>query len=169
MACMCRRSLAVLALAALPAIACGQLVATRPDGRIGYVVAGGASVLSGTTANAASVHLGGEAAIATADSQWRVGCKTLWSRTVGEATVDNMTLMLTQESRHRWTGRTWFWERLSLTPALHAGESARASFDTGLAGSMTRVLSWHFGLTQRYDGDARPDTSVVAGIALAID
>lgn len=162
------RSLALLALAALPAIACGQLAAMRPDGRIGYAVAGGASVLSGTTANAASVHLGGEAAIATADSQWRVGCKTLWSRTVGEATVDNMTLMLTQESRHRWTGRTWFWERLSLTPALRAGESARSSLDTGLAGRFTRLLSWHFGVTQHYDGAARPETSVVTGVALSL-
>lgn len=163
------RSLAALALAALPAIASGQLAAVRPEGRIGYAVSGGASVLSGTTANAASVHLGGEAALVTADSQWRVGCKTLWSRTVGESTVDNVTLTITQESRHRWTGKTWFWERLSLSPALHAGESARRSFDAGLAGRMTRLFSWHFGLTHRYDGDGRPETGVVTGIALAID
>lgn len=168
MAAMPCRSLAALALAALPAIAFGQLAVVRPDGRIGYTVSGGASVLSGTTANAASVHLGGEAALVTADSQWRIVAKTLWSRTGGEAAAENVTVMLIQESRHRWTGTTWFWQRLSVTPSLHTGESARGSVDTGLAVAMTRLLTWHLGLSQRYDSAARPETRVVTGIAFTL-
>ena len=163
------RSLAALALAALPAIACGQLVAARPDGGIGYALSGGASMVSGTTANLASMHLGGEARVATADSQWRIGCKALWSRNAGETTSENVTLLLTQESRHRWSGRTWFWEQLSLAPAMRSGEPVRGSLDTGLAIALTRLSKLHLGLTQRFDGAARPDTRFVTGIAVRLD
>ncbi len=163
------RSLAVLALAALPAIACGQLVATRPGSGIGYALSGGASMVSGTTANLASVHLGGEAGLATADNQWRIGAKALWSRNAGETTSKNVTLLLTQESRHRWSAKTWFWERLSLAPAMRTGEPVRGSLDTGLAIALTRLSNLHLGLTQRYDGATRPDTRFVTGIAVRLD
>jgi len=163
------RSLAVLALAALPAIAGAQLAAMRPDGGIGYALRGGANMVSGTTANLASVHLGGEAGLATADSQWRIGAKALWSRNAGETTSENVTLLLTQESRHRWSGRTWFWERLSLAPSMRSGEPVRGSLDTGLAIALTRLSNLHLGLTQRYDGAARPDTRFVTGIAVRLD
>ena len=163
------QSLAVLALAALPAIACAQFAAARPDGRIDYAVNGGASAMSGTTANSTSVHLGGEAGLATVDSHWRIGAKALWSRNAGETTSENVTLLLTQESRHRWSGTTWFWERLSLAPAMRTREPLRGSLDTGLAIALTRLSNLHLGLTHRYDGGARSDTRFVTGIAVSLD
>ena len=164
------RLLAACLLAALPALATAQTVAVKPDGRIGYALAGAASYLSGTTV-ATRLQLGGQAALATADSQWRIGCKAIWSRTETETTAESMTLQLTQESRHRWGAGTWFWEKLSVLPALRAGEGLRGSFDTGLAIAMTPLLHVNVGVTQRYDsaaGASRGDTRFVTAIAMAL-
>lgn len=162
--------LIVSVLAGAPALALGQAI-SHPDWRVGYALSGGASYLSGTTL-AKSVHLGGEAAVAMTDSQWRIGGKAFWSRSEGETTSENVTVLFVQESRHRWSGNTWFWEKLSVFPALRSGDSVRGSVESGLAIALTRLFHVNVGIMQSYDsaaGWSKGDTRFVTGIAMKID
>lgn len=171
MNCKARHCLAAAALAAAPLLGHAQThLAVRPDGRLGFGLHGGASVSSGSLLSSASVHVGGEIAVATAESLWRFGCKALWSRTEADITTRNTTLRLEHESRHRWRRGTWFWERLSLQPALRAGESVRGSLDAGLAMTMTPWVSFSLGIGQRYDSAAgKPDTRFVTGLVFKVE
>jgi hypothetical protein len=163
------RTLFACAFATLPALCPGAAATAPADGGIGYGFNGGASVAAGTMAAARSVHLGGDAAIARGDSVWRLGGKALWSRTVTDTAAENVTVLLMQESRHRWSRRTWFWQRLSVAPGMRAGDNTHASLDTGLAISLTRLLHLDFGLTQQFDGAAGGQTRFVTGIAMKLD
>jgi hypothetical protein len=162
------RLLAACALAATPVLALGQLsmlrpgvagvspstvaAALQPDGQMRYALGAGASYLSGSSANAASFNLGAESAVATTDSRWRFGGKALWSRSVGETASENVTLVLAQESQHRWIGRTWLREKLSVFPGLRAGETLHTTFETGLAIASSPFVTINVGMLQRYDG-----------------
>ena len=87
------------------------------------------------------------------------------------ATAESTTLLLSEESQHRWRGGTWFRQKLSLFPSMRAGESARGVLDAGLAIVMTPLCSLNVGLSQRYDrlaGLKAADTSVVTAIALKL-
>ncbi len=181
------RSLAACALVALPLLAHGQLAmlrpgaagpaqttvaaAVKPDGQMRYAIGAGASYLSATSANAATFNLGAESAVATTESRWRFGGKALWSRTVGETASDNVTLVLTQESHHRWSGSTWLMEKFSVLPGLRAGEGLRTTLETGVAVATSPFFSIHVGVLQRYDGNAavrRSDPVFVTAIALKL-
>lgn len=166
------RTFGACLLAMLPALGFGESATAPADGRIGYGFDGGASLSSGTMAVARAVHLGGDAAMVRGDSVWRIGGKALWSRTVTDTAAESVTLLLTQSSRHRWGGRTWLWERLSFAPGLRTGDSARASLDTGVAISLTRLLHLDLGLTQHFDGAADSawgQTRFVTGIAMKLE
>lgn len=167
-----RRSLVALVLAAAPALALAQAQPMRPDGEFRYALGGGGSFASGTMATAANVNIGGEGVVATADSRWRFGGKALWSRTAaGETAAENVTLQLEAESQHRWNGRTWFRQKLSLIPALRAGENVRGVFDTGVAMSISPFCSVSVGLKQAYDGGVGlrlSETLFVTAIALKL-
>ncbi len=181
------RSLAASALVALPLLAHGQLAMLRPgaatqapatlaapskpDGLMRYALGAGASYLSATSANAATFNLGAESAVATTESRWRFGGKALWSRTVGETANDNVTLVLVQESHHRWSGGTWLTEKFSVLPGLRAGEALRTTLETGVAVATSPFFSINVGVLQRYDGNAavrRSDPVFVTAIALKL-
>ena len=181
------RSLAACALVAPPLLAHGQLAMLRPgaaspapatvaaqlkpDGQMRYALGAGASYLSATSANAATFNLGAESAVATTESRWRFGGKALWSRTVGETASDNVTLVLVQESHHRWSGGTWLTEKFSVLPGLRAGEGLRTTLETGVAVATSPFFSIHVGVLQRYDGNAavrRSDPVFVTAIALKL-
>ncbi len=166
-----RRSLFALALAALPALAVGQPAPVKPDGSLRYALGAGGSYLSGTTATAATANIGGEGVLATIDNRWRFGGKALWSRSGSETMTENVTVLLVEESQHRWHGGMWFRQKLSLFPALRAGESVRGIFDTGLAIAMSPLCSVNLGVTQRYDGSAglkASDTLFSTAIAMKL-
>ncbi|MEO7115792.1 MAG: hypothetical protein ABIZ18_08020 [Caldimonas sp.] len=164
------RALAACAVLALPALASGQLAMLRPgaagpgpatlsaaqepDGRMRYALGAGATYSSATGANAASFNFGVESAVATTEARWRFGGKALWSRSVGEGGSEGVTLLLTQESQHRWSGRTWLREKFSVLPGLRAGESMRTTLETGLAIAASPFCSINLGVLQRYDGNA---------------
>jgi hypothetical protein len=124
----------------------------KPDGQMRYALGAGASYLSATTANAATLNVGAESAVATTESRWRFGGKALWSRTVGETSNENVTLILVQESQHRWSGSTWLREKFSVFPGLRAGDTLHTTFETGLAITTLPFLSITVGVLQRYDG-----------------
>ena len=164
--------LVLLGLAALPALALGQSAAAKPDGRVAYALSGGASYLSGTSLAAARVNLGGEAAVASLDSHWRFGGRALWSRIDAATRAESVTLVLVQESRHRWRGGTWVWEKLSVLPALRAGDNVRGSLDAGLAVAMSRFVHFNLGVSQPYErgaGGGWADTRFVTSLAMRID
>ena len=167
-----RRSLVAWALVAAPAFAVAQMAPVKPDGSLRYALGGGGSYVSGTTATAARAAVGGEGVVATFDNRWRFGGKALWSRTAaGETAAENLTLQLEEESQHRWNGKTWFRQKLSLFPALRAGETAHAIFDTGVAMAMSPFCNVSVGMTQRYEGGAGirlDDTLFVTAIALKL-
>ena len=143
------RALAACAVLALPTLAHGQVAmlrpgaagpapaalaaAQKPDGQMRYALGAGASYSSATSANAASFNLGAESAVATTESRWRFGGKALWSRTAGEIASENVKLLLSQESQHRWSGGTWLREKLSVLPGLRPSEGLRTTLETGLA------------------------------------
>jgi len=159
-----RPSLAACALALAPALAFAQA-----DGRVRYALGGGAQVVSGTT-SVASANLGAESVSATPDRRWRLAAKALWVRSAGETTSRQATLLLVQESQHRWNDRTWVRQQVSIQPALRAGEKLRSSVDTGVAVAVTRRARLHVGLTHRYDGAVRGiDTRFVTGVSLRLD
>ena len=167
-----RRSLVAWALAAAPAFALAQTAPVKPDGSLRYALGGGGSYISGTTATAARASVGGEGVVATFDNRWRFGGKALWSRTAaGETAAENLTLQLEEESQHRWNGKTWFRQKLSLFPALRAGETVHGIFDTGIAMAMSPFCSVSVGMTQHYDGGAGirlGDTLFVTAIAFKL-
>jgi hypothetical protein len=181
------RPLATAALAALPMLATAQVTmlrpgaagpapatlaaALKPDGQMRYALGAGASYLSATTANAASFNLGAESAVATTESRWRFGGKALWTRTVGETSNENLQLVLTQESQHRWSGGTWLREKLSVLPALRSGDGLRTTLETGVAIATSPFFSINLGVLQRYDGNAatkKSDPQFVTAIALKL-
>ena len=87
-----------------------------------------------------------------------------------ETISESVTLMLMAESQQRWGGSTWFRQKLSLFPALHAGEGVRGVFDTGMAIALTPLCNVSLGLTQRYDstvGLKAGDTLFMTAIAVA--
>jgi hypothetical protein len=177
------RSLIACFVASMPMLALGQVTmlrpgtagpapatlaaALKPDGQMRYAVGAGASYLSATTANAATFNFGAESAVATTDSRWRFGGKALWSRTVGETASENVTLVLSQESQHRWSGNTWLKEKLSVLPGLRAGEGLRTTLETGVAIATSPLCSVNVGVLQRYDGNATVKQFVTA-IALKL-
>ena len=182
-----RRFVALCALAAAPGFALGQSMLVVPaapaaasisaplkiDGAVRYALGAGGNYAPGTTATLASANVGGEGAIATADARLRFGVRALWSRTVNEsaAAATTTTLLLTEESQHRWRGSTWFRQKLSLFPAVRAGDTAHGILDTGLAIAMTPLCSLNLGLSQRFDtlaGWKAADTAVVTAIALKL-
>lgn len=165
------RSLALLALAALPTLAAGEGMPVRPDGNLAYALTAGASYLSTSSLAAARVNLGGEAAVASLDTHWRFGGKALWSRTEAETKAETVTLLLVQESRHRWRGGTWFWEKLSVLPAMRSGDALRGSFDAGMAVAMSPFVQFNVGVSQPYERGAagRTDTRFMTGLAMRID
>ena len=63
-----------------------------------------------------------------------------------------MTLILVQESQHRWSGSTWLREKFSVFPGLRAGDTLHTTFETGLAIATSPFLSITVGVLQRYDG-----------------
>jgi len=164
-----RRTLAACGLAALPALALAQSAPLKPDGSLRYALGGGGSYVSQTTATAASANIGGEGAFATLDSRWRFGGKALWTRGGTQTMTETVTVMLVEESQHRWQGSTWFRQKLSLFPALRAGDGVRGILDTGLAIAMTPLCSVNLGVTHRYDSNApRPDMTIVTAIAVKL-
>jgi hypothetical protein len=165
-----RRTLAACGLAALPALALAQSAPLKPDGSLRYALGGGGSYVSQTTATAATANIGGEGAIATIDSRWRFGGKALWTRAGTQTMTETVTVMLVEESQHRWQGSTWFRQKLSLFPAMHAGESVRGILDTGLAIAMSPLCSVNLGVTHHYDSNApaRPDMTIVTAIAVKL-
>ena len=166
-----RRSLATCALAALPALAPAQTAPLKPDGSMRYALGVGGSYLSGTTATAATANIAGEGAIAGPDTRWRFGGKALWSRSGSETMSETVTVLLSEESQHRWRGSTWFRQKLSLFPALRAGESVRGTFDAGVAAALSPFCSINLGLTQRYDSNVglrASDTQFVTAIAMKL-
>ena len=181
------RSLAACALVVLPLLAHGQVAMLRPgapgpgpttlaaplkpDGQMRYALGAGASYLSATSANAATLNLGAESAVATTESRWRFGGRALWSRTAGETASDNVTLVLSQESHHRWSGSTWLTEKFSVLPGLRAGEALRTTLETGVAIATSPFFSINVGVLQRYDVNAavrRSDPVFVTAIALQL-
>lgn len=167
-----RRSLIAWALAAAPALALAQTALVRPDGSLRYALGGGGSYVSGTTLTAAHAGVGGEGVIATLDNRWRFGGKALWSRSAaGEsAAAETLSVQLEEETQHRWNGRTWFRQKLSLFPALR-GEAVHGIFDTGIALAMTPFCNLSVGVTQHYEGGAGlhlGDTLFVTAIALKL-
>ncbi len=164
------RPLVACAAVALPMLASAQVAmlrpgaagpgpasiaaALKPDGQMRYALGAGASYSSSTGANAASVNFGAESAVATTDARWRFGGRALWTRTVGETGSEGMTVLLTQESQHRWRGRTWLREKFSVLPGLRAGESMRTTLETGLAIVASPFCRIDLGVLQRYDGYA---------------
>ena len=163
--------LLVLALAAVPALALAQGAGAKPDGRLAYALTGGASFLSGTSLAAARVNFGGEAAMASADRHWRFGGRALWARTEAETKAETVTLLLTQESRHRWRGGTWFWEKLSVLPAMRSSDTLRGSVDAGMAVAMSRFVHFNVGISQPYERRAGgfADARFVTQLAMRID
>ena len=177
------RPLAACALVAMPILAHGQAsmlrpgttdlapaplaAALKPDGQMRYALGAGASYLSGTTANAATFNLGAESAVATTESRWRFGGKALWSRTAGETASENVTLVLSQESQHRWSGGTWLREKLSVLPGVRPGEGLRTTLETGVAIATSPFCNVNVGVLQRYDGNAAVKQFVTA-IALKL-
>ena len=181
-----RRVVFACAIAAVPLLALGQpmLLAPAPpaavaisaplktDGEIRYALGAGGNYTSGTSATLASANVGGEGAIATADTRLRFGVKALWSRAINEtASAETTTLLVTAETQQRWGASTWFRQKLSLFPALRAGNTAHGVLDAGLAIAMTPLCSFNLGLSQRYDSFAglkAADTAFVTGIALKL-
>jgi hypothetical protein len=177
------RSLVAFIAASMPMLALAQVTmlrpgdagpapaalaaALKPDGQMRYALGAGASYLSATSANAASLNLGAESVVATTDSRWRFGGKALWSRTVGETASENVTLVLSQESQHRWSGNTWLKEKLSVLPGIRGGEGLRTTLETGVAIATSPFCSVNFGVLQRYDGNAAVKQFVTA-IALKL-
>ena len=79
-----------------------------------------------------------------------------------------------EESSHKLTETTTFRQKLSLLPSLRSGGGYRGVFDSGIAVSMTPMLSLTVGLNYRYDSDPgvgvkHGDTLVVTGLNLKID
>lgn len=181
-----RRFVFACAIAAVPPLALGQPMLLAPaapaavaisaplkaDGEVRYALGAGGNYASGTGATLASANVGGEGAIATADTRLRLGVKALWARSVIETTsAETTTLLVTAETQQRWRGSTWFRQKLSLFPALRAGDTAHGVLDAGLAIAMTPLCSFNLGLSQRYDsfaGMKAADTAVVTGIALQL-
>ena len=167
---LCRHT-AAFALAVAPALALAQLVWKPGDG-VDYALAGGARYSSGATV-AASAGIGGEAGRTTADLRWRVGAKALWSRVAaGETTTEQTTLLLQQESQHRWRGGIWWRQRLSLSPALRPNEPLRGSVDLGIAMALSRLVQFDLGVTRHYDSAAgwgAGDLRLVTRVALKLD
>ncbi len=175
------RPIVACAALALPMLAIGQTMlrpdaattlatTTAPlkaDGQMRYALGGGASYLSATSTNAATFNLGAESAVGTTESRWRFGGKALWTRTVGETASENVTLVLSQESQHRWSGSTWLREKLSVFPGLRANEGMRTTMETGLAIQTSPLCSVNVGVLQRYDGNAAVKQFVTA-IALKL-
>jgi len=178
--------LASLASAA-PALAFGQPMLITPpapaaaavaaplksDGELRYALGAGGNYASGTMATLTSANFGGEGVVADTETRLRFGVKALWSRTVGEtASAETTTLLLTEETQHRWEGSTWFRQKVSLFPAVRAGETAHGVLDTGVAIAMTPLCSLNVGISQRYDtlvGVLKPaDTAVVTAIAIKL-
>jgi hypothetical protein len=144
----------------------------RADGEVRYALGAGGNYASGTEATLASANVGGEGAMATADMRLRFGVRAMWSRTVNESdSAETTTLLVTAETQHRWGGGIWFRQKLSLFPAVRAGETAHGVLDAGLAIAMTPLCSFNLGLSQRYDSIAglkATDTAVFTGIALQL-
>ena len=180
--------LAVLASAAPPALAFGQPMLINPpgpaaaaatvsaplksDGELRYALGAGGNYASGTMATLTSANLGDEG-VADTETRLRFGAKALWSRSVGEtASAETTTLLLTEETQHRWGPGTWLRQKLSLFPAVRAGETAHGVLDTGVAIAMTPLCSLDVGISQRYDtlvGVLKPaDTAVVTAIAIKL-
>ncbi len=167
-----RRSLVAWAMAAAPALALAQTAPVKPDGTLRYALGGGGTYVSGTTLTAARAAVGGEGVIATLDNRWRFGGKALWSRTAaGETAAENLSVQLEEETQHRWNGKTWFRQKLSLFPALRAGETVHGIFDTGIAMAMSPFCNFSVGVTHHYEGGAGfhlGDTLFVTAIALKL-
>ena len=89
----------------------------------------------------------------TTDMRWRFGGKAFWSRSGSETISESVGLMLMAESQQRWGGALWFRQKLSLFPALRAGEGVRGVLDTGMAIALTPLCNVNLGLTQRYDSN----------------
>lgn len=161
------RAIAAVVLAALPLLAGAQMTmlrpdtadlpsptaALKPDGQIRYALGGSLAYLSRSSENSASVNLGADTAIATADSRWRLSGKALWSRTVGETAAESVTLWLVQESQHRWGG-VWLRQRVSVRPPLRASEALRTTLETGAEIATSPVCNVNVGVLQRYDAGA---------------
>ena len=133
--------------------------AQKPDGQMRYALGAGASRVSGTAANATSVNLGAESAVATTEARWRFAGKALWSRTDGKVAGESVRLMLVQESLHRSSGGTWLREKFSVLPGLRASDGLRTTLETGLAIATSPLLSIHLGVLQRYDSNAATKSS----------
>lgn len=143
----------------------------KPDGQMRYALGAGGSYLSGSSANAATLNLGAESAVATTESRWRFGGKALWSRSVGESANDNVTLVLVQESQHRLSGSTWLRQKYSVFPPLHPGEPMRTTLETGVAIATSPFFSINLGMLQRYDSNAavkRGDPEFTTAIAVRL-
>jgi hypothetical protein len=186
LACALRRFVIAAAVVLVPALATGQSMLVVPaapvaasisaplksDGTVRYALGAGGLYASGTTATLASANVGGEGAVATVDTRWRFGVRALWSRASTEsATAASTTLLLTEESQHRWRGSTWFRQKLSFFPAVRGGDTAHGLLDTGVAIAMSPLWSLSLGVTHRFDtlaGLKPADTAVVTALALKL-
>jgi len=84
---------------------------------------------------------------------------------------DSVTLVLVQESHHRWSGGTWLTEKFSVLPGLRAGEGLRTTLETGVTVATSPFFSINVGVLQRYDVNAavrRSDPVFVTAIALKL-
>ncbi len=145
--------------------------APRADGQLHYSLNGGGSYLSATTTTAARAGLGGEGTIATSDSRWRFGGEAVWSRSAGETAAESMTLLVSEELQHRCERGIWLRQKLSLFPALRAGESVRAGIDAGVSMAMNPLMSVNVGMTRSFDGNAPlkwSEAQFVTGIAIKL-
>ncbi len=86
-------------------------------------------------------------------------------------TYNYTSLLLGEESSHKLSDTTSFKQRLVLYPNLGNSKGLRATFDAGLAVSMSKATSLTVGLSHRYNGDPgvgvkKGDTLLVTGVAV---
>ncbi|MEF7615250.1 DUF481 domain-containing protein [Aquincola sp. MAHUQ-54] len=87
---------------------------------------------------------------------------------------NNLELILSEESTHKFTDTTSFKQKLTVLPNLRNNSQYRAVFDAGLSVAMTQRLSLTATVSHRYDSDPGPglkkgDTLFITGVSFRID
>lgn len=118
------------------------------------------------------------------DNTWDVsaGLGYTWDRYEFPQLVDDAvrssyeypSLLLAEESNHKFTENTTFKQKLIVYPNLHDSGDVRTVFDTGISVAMTKRLALTATFEHRFDsrpGDSlgKNDTQLVTGVSLRLD
>jgi putative salt-induced outer membrane protein len=159
----CQRFIAALAMFAAPAVALAHAQATvKPDAEFRFAFGAGASYASGNTSSSA-INLSGDGVRATADDKWQFGGKSLYARSEGNVTADNLALG-TQYDRD-FTPLWFGFGKADYLRDRPANVSLRASLFGGVGRHLikTDTLTWDLSAGLGYTQDRYVDAADVNG------